>query len=316
MPLSRSERFKLKSQIIDVMNKVEGGWELSKTNLLLSEFGLETVESGWDGPRIEDIISKISDADLIEMYSVVTGIRQDDVQDAVDSADSGNWKLGYVRLFISHSTHHKKFIGDVADELAIVGIHGFVAQDTMAYSKPWQAQIEQALRSMQAFVAIVHPEFLDSEWCHQEVGWALGRRAPKFVVRMGVDASGFIARDQWPSGHDLSAKEVASVISRWASSIPDLGETMTDGLFSALEEAGNYMDAGATAERIANLSSLTDVQWARLDSIYWKNDQIRGGALPTRALRPFYQQQGRAWPPPETALAVDPLALWAAPAPQ
>lgn len=307
MPLSRSKRFNLKSQIIDVMNKVDGGWELAKTNLLLSEFGLATVEGGWDGPGVEDIISQISDADLIEMCSIVTGIKQDDVQDAVDSADSGNWKPGYVRLFISHSTQHKKFIGEVAAELAIVGIHGFVAHDMMAYSKPWQSQIEQALRSMQAFVAIVHPEFLDSEWCHQEVGWALGRRSPKFVVRMGVDASGFIAHDQWPSGHNRSPKEVASAISKWASSIPELGETMTDGLFAALEEAGNYMDAGATSERIANLSNLTDVQWARLDAIYWRNDQIHGGALPTRALRPFYQQQGRSWPPPQSAGTVEPV---------
>jgi len=49
----------------------------------------------------------------------------------------------------------------------------------MAYRKPWQAQIEHALRSMQAFVAIVHPEFNSSAWCNQEVGWALGRRVPR-----------------------------------------------------------------------------------------------------------------------------------------
>jgi hypothetical protein len=37
-----------------------------------------------------------------------------------------------------------ELVGKVADELAIVGIHGFVAHNTMTYSRPWQAQIEQA----------------------------------------------------------------------------------------------------------------------------------------------------------------------------
>lgn len=301
--------------MIDVINTADRGWDFERTNLMLREFDLEPVRDGqWDGPGFADIIANISDADLIEMYSVVTGINQDEVHDAVESADSGNWKPGYVRLFISHSTMHRAFIGEVADELAVVGIHGFVAHDAMEYSKPWQAQIEQGLRSMQAFVAIVHPEFVDSKWCNQEVGWALGRRTPKFVIRMGVDPAGFIGHDQWPSGYNLSAKEVASLISKWASSIPELSETMTDGLFSALEDAGNYIDAGATARRIANLSSLTDLQWDRLDNIYLKNDQVHGGGLPTKALRPFYQEQGRVWPPTEstpTTGAVDP---WAAPA--
>jgi hypothetical protein len=49
-----------------------------------------------------------------------------------------------VRLFMSHSARHRELVGKVADELAIVGIHGFVAHNTMTYSRPWQAQIEQA----------------------------------------------------------------------------------------------------------------------------------------------------------------------------
>lgn len=48
----------------------------------------------------------------------------------------------------------------------------------MQYTKPWQLQIEKALGTMQAFVALVHPEFNDSVWCQEEVGWALSRRGP------------------------------------------------------------------------------------------------------------------------------------------
>lgn len=282
------------------MNEAQHTWDFDRKNLLLSEFGLETLEGGYNGgPNFEDVVAKISDGDLVEMYAVVAGIDQEEVEAAVESADAGNWKPGYVRLFISHSAQHKSFLGEVAEELAVVGIHGFVAHDTMAFSKSWQAQIEQALRSMQAFVAVVHPEFNESAWCHQEVGWALGRRVPTYVVRMGVDPKGFIGREQWPSGHSRSAKQVAAVISTWASSVPELGETMVSGLFAALASANNYIDAGATADRVATLSGLTEEQWTQLTEIYWENDQLHTGTLPSKALKVFYERHSRGWPPPK-----------------
>lgn len=279
--------------------------------MLLGEFNLGPLESYNDAPTFEDLIGGLNDVDLIEMYSIVTGVEMSEVENTVESsAGTGNWKSGYVRLFISHSARYKELVGEVADELAVTGIHGFVAHDTMAYSKPWQAQIEQALKSMQAFVAVVHPEFQDSAWCHQEVGWALGRRVPKYVIRMGVDPAGFLGHDQWPSGHGKTPRQVAQIISTWASSVPELGETMTAGLFTALQHANNYYDAGATAGRIASLSGLTDDQWERLDQIWWTNDQLYTGALPTKALRPFYAQHGRPWPPPKSSqrTAVGPSA--------
>lgn len=273
-------------------------WSLGRRNLLLGEFGLGPLEGNNDSVTFDDLVGGLNDADLMEMYSIVTGVEMSEVQHGVDSsADSGNWNRGYVRLFISHSAHHKGFVGEVADELAVTGIHGFVAHDTMAYSKPWQAQIEQALKSMQAFVAVVHPEFNGSAWCHQEVGWALGRRVPKYVIRLGVDPAGFIGHEQWPSANDMTAKNVAQIISTWASTVPELGDIMTEGLFTALEQANNYMDAGATAKRVAALSYLTDAQWDRLDEIWWKNDQLYTGVLPTNALSPFYAKHGRDWPP-------------------
>jgi hypothetical protein len=289
----------MKSQLIEALGTSE--WSFDQTNLLLGEFGIEPLASGWDGPSIIDVVSNVSDSTLIELYALVMGIDTEEVEDVVESsAGTGNWKPGYVRVFLSHSARHKEFVGEVANELAVVGIHGFVAHDTMEYSKPWQAQIEQALRSMQAFVALIHPEFNDSAWCHQEVGWARGRRVPHYAVRLGVDPAGFIGRDQWPSAAGLAPKQVAHTVSSWVSTLPELGTTVSDGLFEALRSANNYMDAGTAAERIVALGSLTREQFRQLDDIFWSNDQVHGGGKPSRALRPFYQQNGRQWPPEKT----------------
>lgn len=300
MSLSRKDRFKLKSQLLDAIAADE--WSLERLNLLLNEFGLESLDGDWRGPSTADVIASISDADLVEMYALVLDVEVDEVEDVIESSDASNWKPGYVRVFLSHSAREKEFLSHVADELAVVGIHGFVAHDTLAYSKPWQAQIEQALRSMQAFVAFVHPEFNESAWCHHEVGWALGRRVPRYAVRLGADPAGFLASDQWPSCVGQTPKQVAERVSEWVASLPELGTTLLDGLLNALSAAGNYVDAGATAERIAALGSLSEENFRRLDNIWWGNDQLHGGVLPTRAMKPFYVSNGRTWPPPREQL--------------
>lgn len=309
MPLSRTERFKLKSHMLDDINQDNSNWDIRRLNLLLSEFGLETIEGGWNGPTFEEIIANISDTELYEMYSLVTGTKPVELLEADGSMELGNWKAGYVRMFISHSAKEKEFVGRVAEELAVVGIHGFVAHNAMEYSKPWQEQIEQALRSMQAFVVIVHPEVETSAWCNQEIGWAIGKRVPRFAIGIDADVTGFLGREQWPSGQDSSSREIANMISKWASSVPELGETMTAGLFAALAGANNYMDAGATAKRIANLSGLTATQWDQLNAIFWSNDQIYNGGLPKNALMPFYTQNHQTWPPEKPlGLVTDPWA--------
>jgi len=269
-------------------------WSLQRTNLLLSEFGLPSLDARWDGPSFADLKSGVSDAALVEMYALVMGMEVREAEEAVEStSDDRNWKTGYVRLFLSHSAIHKEFVGEVARELAVVGIHGFVAHDTMEHSRPWQLQIEQALRSMQVFVALVHPEFNESGWCQQEVGWSMGRRVPRFAVRLGADPAAFLGSDQWPSERDALPEQVAGLISSWVAGLPELGPAVVDGLLRALETAGNYVDAGAAADRLVALRGLNDEQFERLNKAWWSNDQLFRGYLPTQALRPFYGSNGR-----------------------
>lgn len=298
MALSRRDRIRLKTQLVEALAGPEWTWD--RTNILLNEFGFDSLSDDRFGPSIAEMISDATDDAVVEMYAVVMDVDADEVQEAVaTAADDGNWKRGYARVFLSHSALHKQFVGEVASELAVVGIHGFVAHDAMEYSKPWQLQIEQALRTMQAFVALVHPEVNQSAWCQQEIGWALGRRVPHYVLRVGVDPAGFIGRDQWPSVVDQTPKQVASVISAWVTKLPDLGPAVFDGLLEALRSAQNYVDAGATAERIEALGTLSDGQLAEIDRVWWTNDQLYGGALPSRAMRRVYAAHHRAWPPPK-----------------
>lgn len=299
MAMSRSDRFRLKSKLVDVLLGDED-WDYGRINLLLGEFALEPLDSGHWGEEIASRLATVPDDELVELYSIVTGTERAEVRDVVESGENpGNWKTGYVRLFLSHSAEYKDYVGHVAKELAVVGIDGFVAHDNMEIAAPWQAQIELALRSMDAFTAFVHPGFNDRPWCQQEVGWAFGRRVPRFAIRMGEDPKAFLSSDQWPSGVSKSAKHVAGLISGWMSGLSELGDTVLAGLLKALESANNYFDAEAAAKRITALGSPSEGLFRRIDEVWWRNDQLYGGVLPTKVMSRFYRDNGRDWPPPK-----------------
>jgi hypothetical protein len=100
--LSRRERFSLRSQISAELDTA--AWDWSRATILLSEFGLHLDPDNWHGPSVIDQVATLTDAALLEMYSIVMDVELDEVEGAVDvAADEGNWKLGYVRLFLSHS---------------------------------------------------------------------------------------------------------------------------------------------------------------------------------------------------------------------
>ncbi|HYI60657.1 MAG TPA: toll/interleukin-1 receptor domain-containing protein [Acidimicrobiales bacterium] len=300
--MSRAERFQLRHAIVKALG--EPRWEWDAINLLFAEFDLPMVEDGWDGRSVTDVIAAVADeSSLIELYAVAAGVSNEEVLANASSPldEAAGWKPEYVRLFISHSAVHKAFVSEVSDHLAVLGIDGFVAHHTMEVERPWQAQIEQALRTMEAFVLLIHEEVSGSAWCHQEVGWALGRRVPFFALRLGADPVGFPSHVQWPSLQGGSPRGVADQIAEWVVRQSGLGDVVIDRLLQALGRARNYYDAEAVAARIASLGNLSDAQFERLDGVWWSNDQVYGGALPTKKMRPFYISRGRPWPPAKPA---------------
>lgn len=67
------------------------------------------------------------------------------------------------------------------------GISSFVAHEDIQASREWRDEVEAGLETMQVMVAVVQPGFKESDWCAQEVGYALGRKIDIIPVRAGVD---------------------------------------------------------------------------------------------------------------------------------
>ena len=302
MSLSPRERFQVLRQIAaEIEDDVV--WPVPHLDVLLQQFGLESMDLDNWGSKVTEfsrIAGAATDETLLGIYATVQDIPDEEARVAASVPhDHGLWNEGQLRVFLSHTAREKEFVGEVSRELAVVGVHGFVAHETMQIEKPWQSQIEVALRTAEAFVGLVHPPFNDSVWCQQEVGWAKGRDLPELFIRIGANPEGFAGSTQWPSGYGKSAKQVTTEIVSWLERRTDFTNRIVDGLMSALREASDYYSAEAAAKRIAALEQLTPVSWEKLADAYWANDQVHGGVLPTRVLKPFYLDNGQDWPPPK-----------------
>lgn len=182
--------------------------------------------------------------------------------------DTGLWKPDTLRVFLSHLAKHREFVGEVAEALRTYGLDGFVAHDSIEVNKKWAAEIQRALRSAQVLVGIVHPGFSSSFWINQEIGWAMGRNIPLFMVRMGEDPLGFPSDTQWASMASRTAKEVAQSTIGWINQLPDFAEDIGGRLITALGGVQNYFDSRNLSAAIAALGHLTDLQWEQLEDVY------------------------------------------------
>jgi len=148
------------------------------------------------------------------------------------------WRDGYLNLFISHLASDKNNAQSLKNELEKYSISGFVAHSDIEPTKEWQDEIELALRTSDALVALMIPGFHDSKWTDQEIGLALGRDLLIIPVRMGQDPYGFIGKFQAIRFQDtasLSLEIFESLLKNKKTS-----KKMTNAIMYLFENSGSF----------------------------------------------------------------------------
>jgi TIR domain len=123
------------------------------------------------------------------------------------------WMENSYRVFLSHKAEVKRETSQVKDRLALFGFSCFVAHEDIHPTTQWQDEIENALATMDAFVALMTDKFHESAWTDQEVGYAFARGIPIVAVRLGLDPYGFIGKFQ-------------GLASRWENAAIDLAKIL------------------------------------------------------------------------------------------
>jgi hypothetical protein len=73
------------------------------------------------------------------------------------------WGEEGFRVFLSHKAEVKKETAELKDRLLLFGVSCFVAHEDIHPTKAWQDEIENALASMDGFVALLTEDFHDSD---------------------------------------------------------------------------------------------------------------------------------------------------------
>ncbi len=118
----------------------------------------------------------------------------------------------HFRLFLSHIAKRKTIAIRLKECLSDYAISAFVAHEDIHPTSEWQIEVERALRTMDALVAIHTVGFSESNWTQQEVGFAIGRGVKVISFKMGEDPTGFISNRQALLRNNRKAEEISKEI--------------------------------------------------------------------------------------------------------
>lgn len=190
-------------------------------------------------------------------------------RDVPKAAQKRIWTEGAYRVFLSHKSGVKRDVAKLKDGLAVFGVSAFVAHEDIRPTRAWQAEIENTLVSMDAFVALLTDDFHDSDWTDQEVGYALARGVPMIAVKLGLDPYGFIGKFQaLPCDWKEAPFEIASLLMTH--------DRMVSAYLAAVGKCSSFDRGNDLAELLPSIETLTELQVDDLIEAYNANEELRG----------------------------------------
>jgi TIR domain len=184
------------------------------------------------------------------------------------------WEPSYFRLFLSHKAEYKEGAGELKRELKTLGLSCFVAHDDIQPTREWQIEIERALHSMEALVALMTSGFSNSNWTDQEVGMAMGRGVPVVSVDLGQTPYGFIGKYQAVKGAGKTSEALASELVRLLVANPRTKRKVVDAMLLRFENAWSYDHAKSLFRFLEAIENPPEDFMERIERAFRENDQV------------------------------------------
>lgn len=264
-------------------------WNL--IDLTLKQFGLRSSES-WNGSDREayvmDMITDGDDSVLVELGKHVGAVSE------LETASAPTfWQEKQPRVFISHIATTREKAGGLKAELESFGLAAFVAHDDIEPTREWQDEIEAALSTMDALVAILVPGFAESKWTDQEVGVAIGRHVPIVPLKAGLDPYGFIGKYQALSVTGKKPDVVALEVIELLSAKPPVSSKISRTLVEGLKLSSSWARSKKLMDIIEKCRDLTPEAIAELHTALEENDQVSDAwGVPERIAKIVGKRQG------------------------
>lgn len=208
------------------------------------------------------------------------------------------WGTERVRVFLSHKSSVRQNVSRLKQSLARCGIAAFVAHEDIEPTEEWQREIERALFSMDALVALLTEDYHESNWTDQEAGVAIGRGVPLIAVRLGLDPYGLMGRGQGLSGcvwedTDNMAARVFQVLHKRLADNSRLFECA----LSAYATSTSFADSAWKVKQLLSIfDRLSETQVAHIVDACNTNNQNSHSFEGRDSLKPLLKKwTGRRW---------------------
>jgi hypothetical protein len=179
------------------------------------------------------------------------------------------WSENSYRVFLSHKAEVKRETAQVKEGLAWFGFSCFVAHEDIHPTLAWQDEIENALATMDALVALMTENFHESDWTDQEVGYAYGRGVPIVAVRLGRNPYGFIGKFQGlASCWETAAVDVAKILIK--------KERALSYYIHALKNCPSFDTGNTLSEVLSSIDAVSREQADLMVDAYNVSSQLRG----------------------------------------
>jgi hypothetical protein len=160
----------------------------------------------------KEVLKQASEADLFRVADELDLLAGSSLG-AAQMDPPANWRgTQAFRLFISHISKDKLIATRLKEALLRYDIAGFVAHEDIHPTLAWQDEIERALLTMDALIAVHTVGFAASIWTQQEIGYALCRGTKVISFKMGEDPTGFIGKHQALARRNRTAEQIAEEI--------------------------------------------------------------------------------------------------------
>ena len=251
---------------------------------------LSTIED----ESIEKVVLELQDGPELENWREKSGVLVQQSPAAFIVSDdhlARIWEPDYLRLFLTHKAEYKLTTSQFKVAMEYYGVSCFVAHEDIEPTKEWQAEIERALFSMDALVALLTEDFADSRWTDQEVGVAIGRQVPIIPIRLGTDPYGFIGKYQALTGGTKTPRKLANEVYDLLWSKPDLVPSLTAGLVARFEDSKNYDQSNTLMQiLVERVQTAPPILIERLEEAPKKNRQVQESNAVKRDLSGFIRR--------------------------
>lgn len=252
-----------------------GSEEWPLIDVTLKQFSLPWTDE-WRGTKdayVLRMVEEATDEQLVDLAQHV-GFQFEDV--TAPRVEPPFWRKGMFRVFVSHLATKCVFAAELQEALLDFGLSCFIAHNDIEPTQEWQTQIETALATCDALVALLHENFHASHWTDQEIGFAMGRGVPVYSVRFGQDPYGFIGRFQAFNANNTNAETLARELFDAYRKSKQTQRRMSEILVALFEQSGSFAEAKARIGYLEDLELWEPSFATRIRSAAKSNRQVSG----------------------------------------